>query len=181
MQRRQAHSVQATPEVFYWYTASALIVAQVLMSKENISNAPRKKFPMKRRKEDSGATSRTQTSVTQYRPIPGIHYHLNMKDVPFVVGTVSTSNHAPSFCTSFFFKSTSPSHSLSANYQHVLSLMKYHNPVLCGAAAVNIVSGTKTTKKKAPKKVQKEPREGPSAKELQGLLDALEGEFGQLT
>ena len=22
------------------------------------------------------------------KPVPGVHYHLNMKDVPFVVGTV---------------------------------------------------------------------------------------------
>ena len=148
------------------------------MSKENISNAPRKKFPIKRKKEeDTGSTSRTQTRVTQYRPVPGIHYHLNMKDVPFVVGTVS----APLPLSFTLLQSTSPSHSLSANYQHVLSLMKYHNPVLCGAAAVNIVSGTKTAKKKAPKKNRGGPREGASAEELQGLLDALEEEFGQLT
>lgn len=35
----------------------------------------------------------------------------------------------------FFFQSTTKSHSLGANVQTVLSLMKAHNPALCNAAA----------------------------------------------
>lgn len=59
--------------------------------------------------------------------------------------------------------------------------MKYHSPVLCGAAAVNIVSGHQTAKKKATKKATKSYEQEASTGELQGLLNALEEEFGQLT
>ena len=31
----------------------------------------------------------SSSAVSCSKPVPGIHYHLNMKDVPFVVGTVS--------------------------------------------------------------------------------------------
>jgi len=48
---------------------------------------------------------------------PSDHYHLNLGNIPFVVG-----------------QSTSKSHSLGANVQTVLSLMKAHNPALCNAA-----------------------------------------------
>lgn len=48
---------------------------------------------------------------------PSDHYHLNLGSIPFVVG-----------------QSTTKSHSLGANVQTVLSLMKAHNPALCNAA-----------------------------------------------
>ena len=85
------------------------------------------------------------------------------------------------FMTLCSLQSTSPSHSVGANYQKVLSLMKYHNPLLCGAAASNIAKGTvkKKTGGKESKKT-KTPSPGASKEELQGLLKALEEEFGHL-
>lgn len=45
---------------------------------------------------------------------PSLHYRLNLADIPFVAG-----------------KSTSQSHSVSANVQNVFALMKAHNSALC--------------------------------------------------
>ncbi|XP_060079671.1 centrosomal protein of 57 kDa-like isoform X2 [Ylistrum balloti] len=45
------------------------------------------------------------------------HYRLNLADIPFVAG-----------------KSSTPSHSVGANVQRVLSLMKSHNMALCSSA-----------------------------------------------
>ncbi|XP_031563451.1 centrosomal protein of 57 kDa-like [Actinia tenebrosa] len=55
------------------------------------------------------------------QPVPGNppgHFHLNMGNIPFVVG-----------------KSASKSHSVGANIQQALSLLKGHNPALCNALA----------------------------------------------
>lgn len=46
------------------------------------------------------------------------HYRLNLAHIPFVVGQATTA-----------------SHSLGANVQRVIAMMKYHNPRLCAAAA----------------------------------------------
>lgn len=52
---------------------------------------------------------------------PKRHYHLNLNEIPFVAG-----------------KSTGPSHSLGANFQTVLSMLKSHNNILCSnSASVN--------------------------------------------
>ncbi len=54
--------------------------------------------------------------------------------------------------------------------------MKYHNTLLCGAAAENV-------KKGEPKKITKKkvaPPTGASYEELRGLLKAIEEEFGTL-
>lgn len=48
------------------------------------------------------------------------HFRLNLAEIPFVAG-----------------KSTTPSHSVGANIQQVLSMMKKHNPTLCTAAKKN--------------------------------------------
>ena len=66
---------------------------------------------------------------------------------------------------------------MSANYQKVLSLMKYHNPLLCGAVAAN-ARESDTSKRKGAK--TKKPSPGATLDELKGLLKALEEEFGCL-
>ncbi|KAK6187498.1 hypothetical protein SNE40_005508 [Patella caerulea] len=48
--------------------------------------------------------------------VPGSHYRLNLAEIPFVAG-----------------KSTGPSHSVGANVQKVISMMKSHNLALCSA------------------------------------------------
>ena len=70
---------------------------------------------------------------------------------------------------------------MSANYQKVLSLMKYHNNLLCGAAADNVKKG-ETMKRKKTKKGSKIPpsASGASLEELKGLLKTLEEEFAGL-
>eukprot|EP00731_Ephydatia_muelleri_P032049 Em0023g556a len=81
-------------------------------------------------KVPAGCTCDAQlTSCNSYcssKPLPDVHYHASLKDVPFVVGT-----------------STSPSHSLGANCQCILATMKRHNALLCGAAAVAAAHGKK--------------------------------------
>ncbi|XP_011410098.1 PREDICTED: centrosomal protein of 57 kDa-like [Amphimedon queenslandica] len=111
----------------------------------------------------------TADSVAVSKPIPGVHYHLRMKDVPFVVGT-----------------STGPSHSVTANYQKVVSLMKSHNPLLCGAVAANSIPNPPPKRKTSPRGSKKKKKScsfgsKPSCEELEGLLVALEAEFGRLT
>lgn len=99
------------------------------------------------------------------RPQPGVHYRLDMKDVPFVAGT-----------------SLSPSHSVAANYQRVISLMKAHNPLLCGAAAAS--SSRKLKKQRCATAAGKTGCPIPPAvtlAELQVLLAGLEEELGELT
>ena len=80
-------------------------------------------------------------------------------------------------------QSTSPSHSLPSNYQTVLALMKYHSPVLCGAAAAANIKKRRTAMRKKPQQQRQPapPRPTMSLEELQGLLTALEEEFGRLT
>ena len=97
------------------------------------------------------------------KPQPGVHYRLDMRDVPFVAGT-----------------SLSPSHSVSANYQRVISLMKSHSPLLCGAAAAS--SSRKLKKRRCATDVQS-CRAPPAVTiaELEVLLSGLEEELGELT
>ena len=81
-------------------------------------------------------------------------------------------------------QSTAPSHSLAANYQRVLSLMKYHNPVICGAAAANIAAGHGRSARKADKRRgrgRRSPPSGATEEEVQGLVSVLEEEFGRMT
>ncbi|CAI8030369.1 Centrosomal protein of 57 kDa [Geodia barretti] len=83
------------------------------------------------------------------RPIPGVHYRMNLRDVPFLLTA-----------------STSPSHSITANYQQLLASMKCHNGLLCGAAAAAQKKKTNCFK---------------SVTAMKALLKSLEEEFGRLT
>jgi centrosomal protein CEP57 len=107
------------------------------------------KIPQKRSKQKKAVhcTCEVRAGVAPVhhcKPVPGMHYRINWKDVPFLL----TAN-------------TSPSHSITANYQQVLASMKCHSPLLCGAVAA------------------KRKRKG--KKDLMSLLNSLEEEFGRLT
>lgn len=98
------------------------------------------------------------------KPQVGIHYRLDMRDVPFVAGT-----------------SLSPSHSVAANFQRVVSLMKSHGP-LCGAVAAS--SSRKLKRQRystVPSQRYTVPHPGVSLAELEVLLAGLEEELGELT
>ena len=68
-------------------------------------------------------------------------------------------------------QSVTPSHSVGANYQNVLALMKTHSPLLCGAVAAT--RGRMATARRLPSSV--------SHAELRSLLAGLEEELGRLT
>uniref|UniRef100_A0A8B9FJB6 Centrosomal protein 57 n=1 Tax=Amazona collaria TaxID=241587 RepID=A0A8B9FJB6_9PSIT len=96
------------------------------------------------------------------------HYRLHLGDVPFVAG-----------------KSTSPSHSVGANVQHVLHLMKQHTKALCNNRVVNdallakpIGTGHPASKsRKSPL-----PKDSSSSQEeLSEVLLTLQDEFGQMS
>lgn len=103
------------------------------------------------------------------RPVPGVHYRMDLRDVPFVVGT-----------------STEASHSVGANYQRVLSLMKSHTPLLCGAAAAAQGRARPPTRQQLVQQQQLMQEEELASlqdglEELASLQDGLEEEFGRLT
>ncbi|KAM9319820.1 centrosomal protein of 57 kDa [Gastrophryne carolinensis] len=88
------------------------------------------------------------------------HYRLSLGDVPFVAG-----------------KSTAPSHSVGANVQHVIHLMKQHNKALCNNRVVSCrpLDGD-------PKEGRwKHERDSHAYRELSDLLITLEDEFGQMS
>lgn len=98
------------------------------------------------------------------KPQVGVHYRLDMRDVPFVAGT-----------------SLSPSHSVAANYQQVVSLMKSHGP-LCGAVAACSSRKLKRQQYSATtSQCYTTPPSGVSLAELEVLLAGLEEELGELT
>ncbi|KAJ6664910.1 hypothetical protein lerEdw1_005882 [Lerista edwardsae] len=105
----------------------------------------RKLVQEKAAKNDSGTTS--------FHPQP--HYRLRLVDVPFVAG-----------------KSTSPSHSVGANVQHVLYLMKHHSKALCNDRVVSDVPLSKG--KRASMSSISSASQGDLSEVLQTLQDELE-------
>ncbi|XP_036438204.1 centrosomal protein CEP57L1 isoform X1 [Colossoma macropomum] len=99
-------------------------------------------------------SARTEVPVTQYLP--------KAKHMPFVAGT-----------------STSPSHSVNANIQSVLHLMKTRQPRLCERVRT-LQSGTENSK--SPCQAPLSPSEGAAALgSLSELLLALQDELGQMS
>ncbi|XP_076969314.1 centrosomal protein of 57 kDa isoform X3 [Tamandua tetradactyla] len=94
------------------------------------------------------------------------HYRLCLGDMPFVAG-----------------KSTSPSHAVVANVQHVLHLMKQHSKALCNDRVVNSVPLSKQASSRSGK--NKKPVTPPSSssinEELTEVLQTLQDEFGQMS
>ncbi|KAM4796652.1 centrosomal protein of 57 kDa isoform 2-T2 [Rhinophrynus dorsalis] len=90
------------------------------------------------------------------------HYRLSLGDVPFVAGT-----------------STAPSHSVRANVQHVLQLMKQHNKALCNEKVV----GQQPVEKKESgiRWIEDPAASSASYQDLSEVLLTLEDEFGQMS
>ncbi|MBW03332.1 Centrosomal protein of 57 kDa, partial [Eschrichtius robustus] len=94
------------------------------------------------------------------------HYRLCLGDMPFVAG-----------------KSTSPSHAVVANVQHVLHLMKQHSKVLCNDRVVSSVPLAKQVSSRSGKS-KKSAAPSPSSsinEELAEVLETLQDEFGQMS
>uniref|UniRef100_A0A8C7AE57 Centrosomal protein of 57 kDa n=1 Tax=Neovison vison TaxID=452646 RepID=A0A8C7AE57_NEOVI len=82
-------------------------------------------------------------------------------------------------------KSTSPSHAVVANVQHVLHLMKQHSKALCNDRVVNNVPLTKQGSSRSgnkSKKLSVTPSSSNSInEELSEVLQTLQDEFGQMS
>ncbi|NXU37406.1 CEP57 protein, partial [Drymodes brunneopygia] len=94
------------------------------------------------------------------------HYRLCLRDVPFVAG-----------------KSTSPSHSVTANVQHVLHLMKHHTKALCNRHVVNDTPLAKPSSIGHPASKSRPSLlmdSSSSQEELSEVLLTLQDEFGQM-
>ncbi|NXP64685.1 CEP57 protein, partial [Chloropsis cyanopogon] len=96
------------------------------------------------------------------------HYRLCLDDVPFVAG-----------------KSTGPSHSVAANVQHVLHLMKHHNKALCNRRVVDDTPAAKSPSTGRPASKSRRPSppmdSSSSQEELSEVLLTLQDEFGQMS
>ncbi|NWS72343.1 CEP57 protein, partial [Crotophaga sulcirostris] len=96
------------------------------------------------------------------------HYRLCLGDVPFVAG-----------------KSTSPSHSVGANVQHVLHLMKQHTKALCNSRVVNDTPLAKSVSTGHPASKSRKPslpkESSSSQEELSEVLLTLQDEFGKMS
>ncbi|KAM5186960.1 centrosomal protein of 57 kDa isoform 2-T2 [Callospermophilus lateralis] len=96
------------------------------------------------------------------------HYRLCLGDMPFVAG-----------------KSTSPSHAVVANVQHVLHLMKQHSKALCNDRVVNSVPLAKqvsvSSRSSKSKKSVTPSSSSTINEELSEVLQTLQDEFGQMS
>lgn len=80
-------------------------------------------------------------------------------------------------------ESTSPSHAVVANVQHVLHLMKQHSKVLCNDRVVSSVPLAKQVSSRSGKS-KKSATPSPSSsinEELAEVLETLQDEFGQMS
>ncbi|KAG7470896.1 hypothetical protein MATL_G00118790 [Megalops atlanticus] len=128
-------------------------------------------------KKDRKKKSAAKKPLQQYHSYAQPHYRLSLGDVPFVAGTVS--------------KSTSTSHSVRANVQHVLHLMKQHNRQLCNDRVLSGVplarrssrptSSTNGKKSSASRSSSSSSTSSSSSGELSELLLALQDEFGHMS
>ncbi|XP_019467832.1 centrosomal protein of 57 kDa isoform X2 [Meleagris gallopavo] len=82
-------------------------------------------------------------------------------------------------------KSTSPSHSVGANVQHVLHLMKHHTKALCNSRVVNDTPLAKSISAGRPASRSRKPplpkNYSSSQEELSEVLLTLQDEFGQMS
>ncbi|XP_054241632.1 centrosomal protein of 57 kDa [Indicator indicator] len=124
--------------------------------------SPKGRKPRKKTKQPEKKCSVTSHFTTQP------HYRLCLGDVPFVAG-----------------KSTSPSHSVGANVQHVLHLMKQHTKALCNSRVVNDNLLAKPASAGHPTRKSRKsslPKESSSShEELSEVLLTLQDEFGQMS
>ncbi|NXR44197.1 CEP57 protein, partial [Hippolais icterina] len=123
--------------------------------------SPKARQPRKKAKQPGKKCS------TVRHPTVQPHYRLCLGDVPFVAG-----------------KSTSPSHSVAANVQNVLHLMKHHSKALCNRHVVNDTPlarpasvGRSASKNRRPSL----PMDSSSSQEeMSEVLMTLQDEFAQM-
>ncbi|XP_048838118.1 centrosomal protein of 57 kDa isoform X2 [Brienomyrus brachyistius] len=134
---------------------------------ESVSPRP-SKAPKKRKKSTKGGTSPLQH---QHHSRPQPHYRLCLGDVPFVAGT-----------------STGTSHSVRANVQHVLHLMKQHNRQLCNDRVLSDTPMAGKSQASRRKSAACHSTGGSASSsssscsdELSELLLTLQDEFGQMS
>ncbi|PKU44950.1 hypothetical protein llap_4763 [Limosa lapponica baueri] len=124
--------------------------------------SPKARKPRKKTKQPEKKHSHTSHLTAQP------HYRLCLGDVPFVAG-----------------KSTSPSHSVGANVQHVLHLMKQHTKALCNSRVVNDTPLAKSVSAGHPASKSRKsslPKDSSSSQEeLSEVLLTLQDEFGQMS
>ncbi|NXY13800.1 CEP57 protein, partial [Atrichornis clamosus] len=124
--------------------------------------SPKARQPRKKAKQPEKKCSFGSHSTVQP------HYRLCLGDVPFVAG-----------------KSTSPSHSVAANVQHVLHLMKQHTKALCNRRVVNDTPLAKPISTVHPASKTRRPsvpvESSSSQEELSEVLLTLQDEFGQMS
>lgn len=83
-----------------------------------------------------------------------------------------------------FLQSTSPSHAVVANVQHVLHLMKQHSKALCNDRVVNSVPLAKQVSSRSGKSKKLSVTSSSSDslnEELSEVLQTLQDEFGQMS
>lgn len=126
--------------------------SRILMQAGNIDEpVPKAKKTKKKKKVVPSKKPRTQPP-----PDYGKHYRLNLAEIPFVAG-----------------KSSTPSHSVGANVQRVLSLMKSHNLALC--TALNHVNGQRSPSSSSGSS------SGSVNNDLADILLQLQDEFGRMS
>uniref|UniRef100_A0A8D1GHC0 Centrosomal protein of 57 kDa n=1 Tax=Sus scrofa TaxID=9823 RepID=A0A8D1GHC0_PIG len=119
------------------------------------------------------------------------HYRLCLGDMPFVAGKAHSKSSAktwgmnsfPAFPLACCRWSTSPSHAVVANVQHVLHLMKQHSKVLCNDRVINNVPLAKQVPSRGgkSKKSATPPSSSSINEELSEVLQTLQDEFGQMS
>ncbi|XP_031429930.1 centrosomal protein of 57 kDa isoform X3 [Clupea harengus] len=130
---------------------------------QSVSPRPHKPAKPKKKKK----------AVRQQQCSSDPHYRLSLRDVPFVTGT-----------------STGTSHSVRANVQHVLHLMKQHNRQLCNTSVLG-ATPLAASSSRPPKSANGKGSAGQqsssssssssSCEDLSELLVALQDEFGHMS
>ncbi|XP_051520954.1 centrosomal protein of 57 kDa [Myxocyprinus asiaticus] len=117
------------------------------------------------RSHKSSKMKKQKLSSKEHASHPQPHYRLSLGDVPFVTGT-----------------STGSSHSVRANVQHVLHLMKQHHPQLCNERVLGHAPLTGSTNEWRPSGHQSSSSSSSScSEELSELLLMLQDEFGHMS
>ncbi|XP_043086392.1 centrosomal protein of 57 kDa isoform X2 [Puntigrus tetrazona] len=108
-----------------------------------------------------GRNHQKKLAAKKHPSQPQPHYRLSLGDVPFVTGT-----------------STASSHSVRANVQHVLHLMKQHHPQLCNERVLGHAPSTNHSAREASSSSSSSSSCG---EELSELLLTLQDEFGHMS
>ncbi|XP_062409258.1 centrosomal protein of 57 kDa isoform X2 [Sardina pilchardus] len=139
---------------------------------QSVSPRPHKPAKKKKKKKVHTALCPNTQALRQQESPSEPHYRLSLRDVPFVTGT-----------------STGVSHSVRANVQHVLHLLKQHNRQLCnsdvlGAAPLAASSArppAAANGKGSSEQHSSSSSSSSSCEDLSELLVALQDEFGHIS